>query len=90
MLDRFDVDPHEAVLLDSAAATADIIDTLQTLVNREGTVTGEGRPHPALVELRLQRLALGRLLAGLKIPVGDERPLQHRGPRGFYGVKAAP
>ena len=86
---RFDLDPHEVVLLDSAAATADHIAALQQVVDRDGEVSGEGRPHPALIELRLQRLTLGRLLARLRIPTEVDRPLQRRGPRGFYGVRSA-
>jgi hypothetical protein len=80
-------DPHELVLLDSAARTADLIADLEVVVDRDGVMV-DGRPHPAVVELRMQRLTLGRLLAGLHIPVDDDRARQpHRAARGFYGPR---
>ena len=36
------------------------------------TRLGEQRPHPALVELRQQRLTLARLIVSLRIPLGDQ------------------
>ena len=36
LLDRYDLDPHEVVLLDSAAHTADLIAGLQAVVDRDG------------------------------------------------------
>jgi len=48
------------------------------------------RVHPALVELRQQRIALARLFAALHIPTGeDEGRIQHRGTRGVYGIRGA-
>ena len=50
----------------------------------------DGKAYPAAVELRLQRPTLGRLLAGLRIPVQEERSHEpRRGPRGFYTPRAA-
>jgi hypothetical protein len=87
LLARYDVDPHEALLLREAAHTADACAALQAVVDRDGPMV-DGKVHPGLVELRMQRLTLGRLLAGLWIPVdGDER-LQARPTRGFYKPKA--
>ncbi len=91
LLDRFDLDPHELVLLESAARTADLIADLQAVVDSEGPMV-DGKPNPAAVEARMQRLTLGRLLAGLRIPVDGDRShqprQQHRGPRGWYGPRA--
>ncbi|MBA2738071.1 MAG: hypothetical protein H0U47_00170 [Nocardioidaceae bacterium] len=88
LLDRFDLEPHELVLLDSACRTADVIADLQAVVDRDGPMV-DGKPNPAAVEARMQRLTLGRLLAGLRIPVEDDRSHQpHRGPRGWYGPRA--
>jgi hypothetical protein len=51
----------------------------------------DGKPNPAAVDARLQRLTLGRLLAGLRIPVESDRSHEpRRGPRGFYGPRAVP
>lgn len=72
MLSRFELDPHELTVLEPAARTADLIADLQAVLDAEGPMV-PGRPHPAAVELRMQRLTLGRLLAGLRIPVEDER-----------------
>lgn len=87
--DRYDLEPHETALLDSAAHTADLIADLQAVLDREGPMVA-GKPHPAAVELRQQRLTLGRLLAALRIPVDDtdRSSLPARGPRGFYGPRA--
>jgi hypothetical protein len=77
--------PKSSALLQQAALTADALEDLQQIIDREGTVL-DGKPHPALVEARMQRLTMGRLLAGLWLPADEERSHQpHRGPRGFYG-----
>jgi len=86
-LDRFDLEPHELLLLEQAARTADLIADLQAVVDRDGPMV-DGNPNPAAVEARLQRLTLGRLLAGLRIPVDADRG-QRRPVRGFYGPRAA-
>ena len=52
--------------------------------------TSQGpRVHPALVELRQQRIALARLLAALRVPTGEDTGrAQHRtGVRGVYGIR---
>lgn len=90
VLDRYELEPNEVVLLDAAARTADIVEALQLVVDREGVMV-DGRPHPAAVEARMQRLTLGRLLAGLRLPVPDDDERVHqprRGPRGFYGPRS--
>ena len=84
--ERFELEPHELLLLDSAAHTADVIADLQAIADAEGVVVG-GKAHPAVVELRLQRLTLGRLLAGLRLDE-DRSHQPRRGPRGFYGPRA--
>ena len=55
LLDRYDLDPHELVLLDSAARTADLIADLQAVIDRDGPMV-DGKPNPAAVEARLQRI----------------------------------
>ncbi|MDI1288845.1 MAG: hypothetical protein PSX37_02690 [bacterium] len=85
---------HERSILNEACRTVDTIEALQALLDREGltSVTSQGqRIHPALAELRQQRVTLARLLAALRIPTGDGeiRPGQHRGPRGVYGIGKA-
>lgn len=92
VLSSFDLAEHETVLLRQAARVADVCGDLQAIVDAEGLVLG-GKVHPALVELRAQRVLLGRLVVALRVPSEDEtatagRP-QHRGTRGFYAAKVA-
>jgi hypothetical protein len=59
---------------------------LQALLDEEGLVSG-GKTHPALAEIRQQRITLARMLVALRIPAGEEsdRPAgQRRGIRGVY------
>ncbi len=75
-------------MLASAASTAVIFDALQAVENRDGA-TLDGQPHPVLVELRRQRLTLGRLIAALRRPVDEER--SHEPTHtvlGFYGPRS--
>jgi hypothetical protein len=70
----------------------DSLDDLQALLDAEG-ITSESsqglRVHPALVELRQQRIAFARLLTALRIPTGDAgvgRTQTRGGIRGVYGI----
>jgi hypothetical protein len=69
------LDEHELALLRQAVAVADICEDLQALVDRDGPLVasrlGEPRAHPALVELRQQRIVLTRLIVALRVPVGE-------------------
>lgn len=89
----YELNEHELALLRQAARTADVVDDLQAVVDREGALTttrlGETKAHPALVELRQQRLVLARLLAALRLPVDDPasgQRTQSRPLRGIYGI----
>jgi hypothetical protein len=63
------LDEHELVLLRQAVRVVDLCDTLQTIVDSDGPVVadtkGSLRTHPAMIELRLQRLVLARLIVAL-------------------------
>ena len=76
----------------SPCRTVDSLDDLQALLDAEG-ITSESsqglRVHPALVELRQQRIAFARLLTALRIPTGDAgvgRTQTRGGIRGVYGI----
>ncbi len=99
VLGRFDLDEHELTLLRQAVRMADVCDDLQRIVDDEGPLTvvsGVVRAHPALVELRQQRIVLARLVVALRVPLGEEEAhgdddtpaqrLQRRGIRGVYGI----
>jgi hypothetical protein len=88
------MEEHELVLLRQAVRVADMCADLQALVDAQGLMLGD-RIHPASVELRQQRLLLGRLIVALRIPVAqddegtpeavpDGQRTQRRGLRGPY------
>ncbi len=100
VLSDFELAEHEVVLLRQAASVVDLCDELAAVVAAAGplmvTRLGEPRVHPAVVELRQQRLVLARLVVALRVPLGDQEDqsptvsspaarLQRRGLRGVYG-----
>lgn len=95
VLDDYELGAHELALLKSACATADAIDRLQTALDNDGVMSESSqgiRVHPALPELRQQRLTFARLLTALRVPTGEEaagtaEPRgQRRGIRGVYSI----
>lgn len=91
VLRDFDLGEHEMVMLREACFTADICAALQERVSADGPLAedhlGRPVPHPALRELRQQRLTLARLVVCLRVPLGDEDRdgrTQYRGIRGVY------
>jgi hypothetical protein len=96
IVDEFELDEHELALLRQAVRVVDTIDALQAVVDRDGVLTVEGKTHPAVVELRQQRLVLARLIVALRVPIGEGESkhspvsrLQRRGGvRGVYGPRA--
>ena len=99
VLADFELAEHEMVLLRQAVRVADLCDQLQAVVEAEGPmveVAGQPRTHPAVVELRQQRIVLARLVVALRVPLGDQEQdgaatgeatrLQRRGTRGFYSI----
>lgn len=92
VLTDFVLDEHETTILREACRTADSLDGLQELLDVEGLMSSSSqgsRVHPALVELRQQRVTFARLLTALRIPTGEsEGRTQGRGaPRGVYGLR---
>lgn len=96
--DLYELDEHELVVLDAAARTADLCAELAGVVDRDGLVVlgngGVPKMHPAIAELRQQRLTLARLIAALRVPledgeVGGGARLQRRPLRGVHGVGGA-
>jgi hypothetical protein len=92
VLEGWQLEEHELVLLRHAVAVADVCDQLHELVESKGVLLA-GRAHPALVELRNQQILLARLLVALRVPLGDQGDdsprTQRRGLRGVYGTKGA-
>ncbi len=93
VLGEFELAEHELTLLRQAVRVADLCEHLQQRVDEEGPVLGD-RAHPALVELRQQRILLARLIVALRVPLGEEEEAksaasrsQRRGLRGVYGIR---
>jgi|SRR5674476_80678 hypothetical protein len=93
VVDEYELDVHEELLLLRASRCADRLDQLAAelatspllLVN----FRGDSVASPLLVESRQQSLTLSRLLASLRLPSGDESRPQRRGAsRGAYGVRS--
>lgn len=84
----YDLGPHERYLLTEAVQVADTVTRLQEAVRESDLTTtnrhGEIVSRPEIVECRLQRQVLAKLLAALRLPDADSdnRP-QRRG--GFRG-----
>src|ERR1051325_6966633 len=84
VVDAFDLDVHEQLLLLQACRTADLLDRLSLEASR-GPLTvvnakGDRISNPVIVEHRQQSQVLARMLASLRMPSGEEdgRP-QRRG-----------
>ena len=69
VVELFELLPGESRILADACRAADTISTLEAALQGEQLLTtgskGQERVHPLIPELRLQRLALSRLLASL-------------------------
>ena len=92
VLTDYELDEHETTILKEACRTVDSLDALQTILDNEGALaeSPQGkRVHPALPELRQQRIALARLIVALRIPQGmdDGRTQRRGGVRGVYGIR---
>jgi hypothetical protein len=91
LTDDYELEEHELVLLRQAVRVADTCTDLQAMLDRDGLMLRD-RIHPASVELRQQRLLLGRLIVALRVPLGDtgdeDAPrTQYRGLRGPYAPR---
>jgi hypothetical protein len=90
VLTAYELDEHELTLLRQAVRSADLCDQLQAVVDEQGplvtTRLGEVKAHPAVVELRNQRITLARLIVALRVPIGEQEEGrdQRRGIRGVY------
>jgi len=92
----FELAEHELALLRQACSTLDSITRLQDALDADEVMdtSPQGRRvHPALPEIRQQRIVFARLVAQLGIPAGDEdaqdeKPVTHqrRATRGVYAV----
>ena len=91
---QFELSTPELLLLINAARCADRLDELAAEARRgdvtmHSTKTGEKFTNPAIVESRMQSIALSRLIASLRLPDETEqtRPQRRGSARGAYGVR---
>ncbi|MDP9394869.1 MAG: terminase [Actinomycetota bacterium] len=94
VLTDYELAEHELTLLRQAVHVADLCEQLQHRVDIDGPLLGD-RAHPALVELRQQRVLLARLIVALRVPLEEDEEQhsrsaprsQRRGLRGVYGIR---
>jgi hypothetical protein len=74
----WEYDSRESALLVLGQRVADRIDQLELLLAEQGLVvqgsTGQPRLSPLVSEIRLQQLALARILEGVRVPNEIEAP----------------
>ena len=91
VVEDFDPEQHERLLLEQAASVADTIAALSAAVGAE-LIGGNGRIRPELVELRQQRIILARLLAAMRLEADGDSvqvlPQRRAGFRGTYGPRS--
>jgi hypothetical protein len=88
---EYELDEHEQLLLVEACRIADRLDRLAAESDGAPLTTtnykGDPCSNPLLVEARQQSLVFARLLASLRLPVGEEednRPQRRGAVRGVY------
>lgn len=88
MTGKYQFDPHELTILESAARTVDLIARLNGTLDAEDVMIvgsmGQQVLHPAAAEVRQQRTTLAGLIKKLNVP--DE---QGESPRSVGARKAA-
>jgi hypothetical protein len=94
LTDKYDFDPQEMALLQLIAAQLNRIAELDATVGRDGLVihgTQGERLHPAATESRQLSLSVARLIATLRLPLGDDEeagserlPQRRAAARGVY------
>jgi len=84
----YELRQHELDLLERACIVLDRLKTLDAVVARDGVGAGD-RPHPALIESRMQSIVFARLIVALRLPDDEDETLhrpQRRGSRGVYQI----
>ena len=93
VIEVYDLDEHELVILRRAVRTVDLLDALDEKIEQDGLTTvnqrGDVVAAPAVIEARQQAQVLMRLVAQLRLPDDQGHRGQHRGaPRGSYQRRA--
>lgn len=95
VVNRFELEPHEYVILRQVVSVMDRIAKLDAVVAKVGVIVKTGdnsfAPNPAAVESRQQQIVLGRLLTTLRLPedwTNEQRPQRRGSARGSYGPRS--
>ncbi|MGY4648409.1 terminase [Mycobacterium sp. URHB0021] len=84
---EFSPEPHERATLLELCRTVSLCEVLQRRLDTDGTVVdGQRGPkmHPAIAEIRQQRIVVARLTASLGIRSEDDEPKPRGAVRGVY------
>jgi hypothetical protein len=90
VLDEYELEEHELLLLREMVRTVDTLDALEARVAADGVLLGSSqgeRAHPALVEARQQRITLARPQEAAERPAGEEGEGENRRPQRRMGVR---
>jgi len=72
VLDRYELEHHELLLLREIVRCVDDLDRLANLSARQGAITANGGIDPAIAEARQMRITLATLIGALRLPAEDE------------------
>ncbi|MCH9642018.1 MAG: hypothetical protein K0U70_05085 [Actinomycetia bacterium] len=73
VLDRYELEHHELLLLREIVRCVDDLDRLANLSARQGAITANGGIDPAIAEARQMRITLATLIGALRLPAEDEQ-----------------
>ena len=89
VLNRYELEQHELLILREIVRCVDDLDRLANIVGRQGAISVSGGVHPALAEARQMRLTLATLIGALRLPDGNEDDLESvRRPRRRPAVRS--
>lgn len=72
VLDRYELEHHELLLLREIVRCVDDLDRLANLSARQGAITANGGIDPAIAEARQMRITLATLIGALRLPAEDQ------------------
>lgn len=89
VLDRYQLEQHELLILREIVRCVDDLDRLANIAGRQGAITAGGGIHPAIAEARQMRITLATLIGALRLPEEDDREqVQLRRPRRYAAVRS--
>ena len=73
VLDRYELEQHELLILREIVRCVDDLDRLANVAARQGAITANGVIDPAIAEARQMRITLATLIGALRLPAEDEQ-----------------